>query len=235
MSAVLAPTAGAAAPSFFLDRDHSILAFNERVLDWACRTDVPLLERLRYLCIVSSNLDEFFEVRAAPHLAAAQAGSLKGEFTQQGFEELARAAHALVDRQYSLYNDELMPAFAKHGIAIVAHGERSVAQRAWVQEYFETEVRPLLVPVGLDAAHPFPQVANKSLNFFVQGRLRAGEPDRDRESATRAAATHPHAGQGIGEEDAAGVTFQRDSRAPGQSFPRPGGEPLLAVSRHTPL
>jgi polyphosphate kinase len=65
----------------FLDRDHSILAFNERVLDWARRADVPLLERLRYLCIVSSNLDEFFEVRAAPHLTAAQGGDLKGPYT----------------------------------------------------------------------------------------------------------------------------------------------------------
>ncbi|AMO25169.1 polyphosphate kinase [Ramlibacter tataouinensis] len=149
----------------FIDRDHSILAFNERVLDWAHRTDVPLLERLRYLCIVSSNLDEFFEVRAATHLDALKAGDLKGA---QGFEALARAAHALVGRQYALYNDELMPAFARQGIAIVAHGERNAAQRAWVHSYFESEVRPLLVPVGLDPAHPFPQVANKSLNFIVR-------------------------------------------------------------------
>ena len=67
----------------FVDRDHSILAFNERVLDWACRSGVPLLERLRYLCIVSSNLDEFFEVRAASHLEAAQSGSRKGTYTAQ--------------------------------------------------------------------------------------------------------------------------------------------------------
>ena len=97
----------------FLDRDHSILAFNERVLDWAHRDDVPLLERLRYLCIVSSNLDEFFEVRKAPHLTAMQAGDVKGEHSVQSFESLARAARTLVDRQYKLYNDELMPAFAR--------------------------------------------------------------------------------------------------------------------------
>jgi polyphosphate kinase len=152
----------------FLDRDHSILAFNERVLDWAHRSGVPLLERLRFLTIVSSNLDEFFEVRAADHLSAALAGEHKGPYTAQSFEKLSAAAHKLVERQYSLYNDELMPAFAKHGIAIVSHGERNAAQKAWVHEYFEREVRPLLVPVGLDPAHPFPQVANKSLNFIVR-------------------------------------------------------------------
>src|SRR5450830_922173 len=89
-----------------LDRDHSILAFNERVFDWACRADVPLLERLRFLCIVSSNLDEFFEVRAAPHLAASQGSDHKGIFTVNSFELLAAATHDLVARQYALYNDE---------------------------------------------------------------------------------------------------------------------------------
>lgn len=152
----------------FLDRDHSILAFNERVLDWAHRREVPLLERLRYLTIVSSNLDEFFEVRGAPHLTGAQAGEHKGPYTVRSFEALAAAAHKLVEKQYVLYNDELMPAFAKEGIAIVSHGERTAAQKAWVHDYFEREVRPLLIPVGLDPAHPFPQVANKSLNFIVR-------------------------------------------------------------------
>lgn len=152
----------------FLDRDHSILAFNERVLDWARRPDVPLLERLRYLCIVSSNLDEFFEVRAAPHLTAMQSGDRKGIYTVQTFESVAAAARKLVEQQYALYNDELMPAFAAKGIAIVSHGERNAAQKRWVDEYFEREVRPLLIPVALDPAHPFPQVANKSLNFIVE-------------------------------------------------------------------
>ena len=92
----------------FLDRDHSILAFNERVLDWAHRPDVPLLERLRYLCIVSSNLDEFFEVRMAAHLNAHAKAIRKGQYTLQSFESLAQAAHTLVDRQYSLYNLSLI-------------------------------------------------------------------------------------------------------------------------------
>ena len=151
-----------------LDRDQSILAFNERVLDWACRAEVPLLERLRYLCIVSSNLDEFFEVRAEPQLAAARAGSQRGVQTVASFEAFSMTAHALVARQYALYNDELMPAFEKHGIKIVSHGERNPAQRRWVKQYFEREVRPLLLPVALDPSHPFPQVANKSLNFVVR-------------------------------------------------------------------
>jgi polyphosphate kinase len=151
-----------------LDRDHSILAFNERVLDWAYRKDVPLLERLRYLCIVSSNLDEFFEVRAEPHLAGNQNKDEKGAYTVQSFKRLALAAHTLVARQYALYNDDLIPALETQGIRIVSHGDRNEVQRRWVRQYFEREVRPLLIPVGLDPSHPFPQVANKSLNFIVR-------------------------------------------------------------------
>ena len=155
-------------PFQFLDRDHSILAFNERVLDWAKRPDVPLLERLRYLCIVSSNLDEFFEVRAAPHLTAALANDEKGLYTAESFRALSEVAHDMVARQYSLYNDDLLPEFGRQGIRIVSHGERNTVQRRWVKAYFEREVRPLLIPVGLDPSHPFPQVANKSLNFIVR-------------------------------------------------------------------
>ena len=151
-----------------LDRDHSVLAFNERVLDWAVRDDVPLLERLRYLCIVSSNLDEFFEVRAEPHLLANQANDRKGPYSVKSFERLAASLHSLVDRQYALYNEKLMPAFEREGIKIISHGDRDLAQRKWVKLYFEREVRPLLIPVGLDPSHPFPQVANKSLNFIVR-------------------------------------------------------------------
>ena len=163
-----APQATATPPVQFLDRDHSILAFNERVLDWAKRPDVPLLERLRFLCIVSSNLDEFFEVRAAPHLTAAQSNEQKGLYTAHSFKAFSVAAHDMVARQYALYNDALLPAFEQHGIRIISHGERNAAQRRWVKAYFERAVRPLLVPVGLDPSHPFPQVANKSLNFIVR-------------------------------------------------------------------
>ncbi|TSE21609.1 Polyphosphate kinase [Tepidimonas alkaliphilus] len=152
----------------FLDRDQSILAFNERVLDWACRRDVPLLERLRYLAIVSSNLDEFFEVRFAPHHAARLAGEQRGAATVETYHALTQRIHALVDRQYAIYNDELLPALEKRGIRIITHGERNPHQRRWVRDYFVHEVQPLLLPVALDPAHPFPQVANKSLNFIVR-------------------------------------------------------------------
>lgn len=154
-------------PSKLLDRDHSLLGFNERVFEWAVREDVPLLERLRYLCIVSSNLDEFFEVRAEPHITAQRANESKGTYTVGTFERLADSLHRLVDRQYALYNEQLMPAFEKEGIKIVSHGDRTPAQRQWAKAYFDREVRPLLIPVGLDPSHPFPQVANKSLNFIV--------------------------------------------------------------------
>jgi polyphosphate kinase len=150
-----------------LDRDLSILAFNERVLDGARRHDVPLLERLRYLCIVSSNLDEFFEVRAAPHVAAAQQAIEEGDYSAQSLQRITQHARAMVDEQYRLYNQELLPAFEKEGIRILSQGERNVAQKRWVKSYFNKDVKPLLVPVSLDPSHPLPQVANKSLNFIV--------------------------------------------------------------------
>ena len=164
----LTPPAAPAAKFAFLDRDHSILAFNERVLDWARRAEVPVLERLRFLCIVSSNLDEFFEVRAAPHLLGASSDHSNRPESAASLAALSAAAKKLVASQYTLYNDSITPALAEQGIRILSHGERTTAQRKWVHEYFEREVRPLLVPVALDPAHPFPQVANKSLNFIVR-------------------------------------------------------------------
>ena len=151
-----------------LDRDVSILAFNERVLDWAKRPEVPLLERLRYLCIVSSNLDEFFEVRADLHMSAFRNGDEKGTYNTTTFETVYNTARDLVNEQYSLYNAVLLPSLQKEGIKILSHADRNLVQKKWVRDYFKREVNPLLVPVGLDPAHPFPQVANKSLNFIVQ-------------------------------------------------------------------
>jgi polyphosphate kinase len=152
----------------FVNRDHSILAFNERVMDWARRSEVPLLERLRYLGIVSSNLDEFFEVRMAPQLSAYKANEQRGLYTSQSYTEISAKVHELVAAQYAIYNDELLPLLEKKGIKLVPHGERNQRQKRWVKEYFHNEVQPLLMPVGLDPAHPFPQVANKSLNFIVR-------------------------------------------------------------------
>ncbi|WP_119292163.1 polyphosphate kinase 1 [Azohydromonas sediminis] len=159
--------AAAATPRLtLLNRERSTLEFNRRVLAQARRADVPLLERLRYITIVSSNLDEFFEVRFADYLEMArQPGT---GVSQRDLKDVAAEAHRLIDEQYALFNDEVMPALARAGIRIVNHAERDDAQRAWVARFFEQQVRPLLVPVGLDPAHPFPQVANKSLNFIVR-------------------------------------------------------------------
>ena len=149
-----------------LNRERAILEFNRRVLAQAQRADVPLLERLRYVCIVSSNMDEFFEVRFADYLEAARrAGS--GVSTRD-LDSVAADAHALIDDQYAVFNDEVMPALQGQGVVILNHEDRDAAQRRWVAGFFEREVRPLLVPVGLDPSHPFPQVANKSLNFIAR-------------------------------------------------------------------
>lgn len=154
-------------PLKLLNRDVSILAFNERVLSLAQNTEYPLLERLRFLCIVSSNLDEFFEVRAAPHVDAMRSDEQQSEINVQSYQAISKAAHALVEKQYEIFNTDLMPALAEQGIHLVSHGDRNPEQRRWVARYFESYVRPLLVPVALDPSHPFPQVANKSLNFIV--------------------------------------------------------------------
>ncbi|HSI38552.1 MAG TPA: polyphosphate kinase 1 [Methylotenera sp.] len=154
-------------PLKLLNRDTSILAFNERVLSLAQNPDYPLLERLRFLCIVSSNLDEFFEVRAAPHVDAMRDDEQQSDINVESYQAIAEVAHVLVDKQYHIFNAELMPALAEEGIHLVSHGDRTAQQRRWVAQYFEDEVRPLLVPVALDPSHPFPQVANKSLNFIV--------------------------------------------------------------------
>ena len=149
-----------------LDREQAILDFNRRVLAQAERADVPLLERLRYVTIVSSNLDEFFEVRFADYMEAVRERGT--DAAQRELDALAVSAHALIDEQYALFNDKVMPALAQAGIVVVNHAERTAAQRRWVAEFFEQQVKPLLVPVGLDPSHPFPLVANKSLNFIAR-------------------------------------------------------------------
>jgi polyphosphate kinase len=155
--------------SAFLDRELSQLMFNRRVLAQAEDKSIPLLERLRYLCIASSNLDEFFEVRVASLLAAGSAdGSLANHPALVAtLSRICEECHILVEHQYEILNQEVLPELAANGVHLVRHNERNEAQRAWVKDYFDTEVRPLLTPIGLDPAHPFPQVVNKSLNFIV--------------------------------------------------------------------
>jgi len=160
------PVPAAAPVAALLNRETAILEFNRRVLAQARRPDVPLLERLRYVCIVSSNMDEFFEVRFADVLEAArQAGP---GFSRRDLHAVAAEAHELMDEQYAVFNDEVMPALQREGIVILNHADRDPAQRRWVDAFFQRQVRPLLVPVGLDPSHPFPQVANKSLNFIAR-------------------------------------------------------------------
>ena len=156
----------AAAMPALLSRERAILAFNGRVLAQAERTDVPLLERLRYVCIVSSNMDEFFEVRYADCLEAARRPG--SSTTLRELEAISAAAHALVDEQYRVFNQVVMPLLKEAGIVILSHADRNPEQVRWVERFFAVEVQPLLVPVGLDPAHPFPQVANKSLNFVAR-------------------------------------------------------------------
>ncbi len=155
-----------------LNRERAILEFNRRVLAQACRADVPLLERLRYITIVSSNMDEFFEVRFADAIGAmreAMTGpDAEADPQRDDLRAVAQEAHALIDQKYAVFNDEVMPALQQQGIVIINHAERTPAQRAWVDRFFQREVQPLLLPVGLDPAHPFPLVANKSLNFIVK-------------------------------------------------------------------
>ena len=151
-----------------LDRDLSILSFNERVLCLARRQDYPLLERLKFLCIVASNLDEFFEVRMEAQLDAMQRKVKKGAVTVNSFNAVTEKAHALITHQYAIFNDELMPALKQAGVDIVAGFERTDIQKKWVSKYFEDNVKPLLLPIALDRAHPFPLVAGKALHFIVE-------------------------------------------------------------------
>ena len=159
------PPAELPKPVIFLDREISLLMFNRRVLAQAEDKRLPLLERLRYLCIVSNNLDEFFEVRMASLLA--QDALHPDPALATMFENIGAECHALVRQQYDILNSEVLPQLRQRGVHLVRHNDRNEAQRAWVKEYFDQQVRPLLTPIGLDPAHPFPQVSNKSLNFIV--------------------------------------------------------------------
>src|SRR5690606_2832965 len=140
--------------------------FNRRVMAQAQRDDVPLLERLRYICIVSSNFDEFFEVRYADVLEASR---MQGTgIGPKYLADVSNEAHELVEEQYRIFNEVVGPALKAEGIDILNHADRDLMQREWVSVFFHKQVRPLLVPIGLDPSHPFPQVANKTLNFIAK-------------------------------------------------------------------
>ena len=159
-------------PEHFLNRELSLLAFNRRVLAQAADDRVPLLERLRFLCIVSSNLDEFFEIRVAGLKEQIKLGShavgADGIPPLEVFHRVTEQAHGLIADQYALLNDVILPALEKQGIAFIRRSLWSDEQRAWIRDFFVREVMPVLTPIGLDPSHPFPRVLNKSLNFAVE-------------------------------------------------------------------
>jgi polyphosphate kinase len=161
----------ASAPSL-INRELGLIEFNRRVFAQAEDRRVPLLERLRFLCIVDSNLDEFFEIRVAGLKAQIAAGSSAsgpdGLTPEQAFKQIASAAHALVERMYRLLNDELFPQLAVERVRFLRRSKWNEGQKAWVKAYFFRELMPLLTPLGLDPAHPFPRLLNKSLNFIVE-------------------------------------------------------------------
>ncbi|MDP2834437.1 MAG: polyphosphate kinase 1 [Pseudomonadota bacterium] len=155
-----------------INRELGLLEFNRRVLAQAEDPTTPLLERLRFLCIFSSNMDEFFEVRVAGlkeqiHLNPSLTGP-DGLTARRAFREVARVSHALVARQYDLFNNEVIPALAEQDIRFVRRTHWNEEQAAWIRDFFFNELMPVLTPIGLDPAHPFPNVLNKSLNFAVE-------------------------------------------------------------------
>ncbi len=156
----------------YLNRELGLLAFNRRVLAQAEDERTPLLERLRFLCIVSSNLDEFFEIRMAglkeQVKAHATVVTTDGKTAQEAYRLVSAEAHAIVTEQYQHLNQIILPALADEGIRFLRRSTWNEAQREWIRNYFIREMVPVLTPIGLDPSHPFPKVLNKSLNFAVE-------------------------------------------------------------------
>jgi polyphosphate kinase len=158
-------------PKFYINREASLLEFNKRVLAQAKDDNVPLLERLNYLCISCSNLDEFYEIRVAGVIQMAvidpNAAGQDGLTPAGQLELIGKYAHELVDDQYKVLNEELIPALEKENIRFIRRTDWTDAQHRWLQTYFNDQLLPILTPVGLDSAHPFPRILNKSLNFII--------------------------------------------------------------------
>ncbi|MGA9854306.1 MAG: polyphosphate kinase 1 [Gammaproteobacteria bacterium] len=158
-------------PELYINRELSVLAFNHRVLDLAKDSSIPLLERLRFLCISSLNLDEFFEIRVAGLQQRLELAVAPLSPDDMAVGETLRAireqATDLIAEQYRVLNDQLLPALANERIYIVRRDRWSSAQEAWIRRYFNDELLAILSPLGLDPAHPFPRILNKSLNFIV--------------------------------------------------------------------
>jgi polyphosphate kinase len=167
-------------PAHFINRELSWLEFNHRVLEEALDAKNPLLERVKFFCIVSSNLDEFFEVRVAGIKQQIESDvverSMDGLTASETFRAIEKRVRRMVATQYACWREELLPALAANGIRLLELSELDPADLAWVGDYYRAQVRPVLTPLAIDPAHPFPQLLNKSLNLIV--RL---EMEKDRE------------------------------------------------------
>ena len=163
----------------FLHVELSLLSFNERVLSMAVDPTTPLLERLKYLCIFSSNMDEFFEIRVSGLKAKADSAvsgeSFDGLSPQLALEEISACAHDLVELQYKTLNQSVFPLMADYGIEFLQHNDWTEEQNKWIKTYFKREILPILTPIRLDPAHPFPLTINKGLSIIVD----LHDPERD--------------------------------------------------------
>jgi len=169
------------APQNFINRELSWLEFNRRVLEEAQDPTQPLIERVKFLTIFSSNLDEFFEIRVAGIKQQIESETSDvgpdGLSPTETFNSIQRIVGELVAAQYALWNDELVPELAKNGIRIRDVAQLSAKRAAWARRYFQEEVFPMLTPLAVDASHPFPQLLNKSHNLLVRAKAqRGGEP-----------------------------------------------------------
>jgi len=158
-------------PEYYINRELSLLEFNRRVLAQAQDDSVPLLERLRFLTISCTNLDEFFEVRVAGLKEKEAARSVRrgpdNMLPNEVLSELAVRTHEFVEEQYRVLNEDLLPALAEQQINFIRRNHWDTTQAAWLKKFFQEELQPVLSPMGLDPAHPFPKVVNKSLCFIV--------------------------------------------------------------------
>jgi len=171
------------APEHFLNRELSWLAFNQRVLDEALDPRTPLLERVKFFCITSSNLDEFFEVRVAGIKQQIESDvverSVDGLTATETFRAIQRRVRGMVEAQFRCWREDLLPALAASGIRFLDVNALGPADRVWVESYYQRQVGPVLTPLGLDPAHPFPQLLNKTLNLIVQLEVQQnGGPQR---------------------------------------------------------
>jgi len=162
---------GAGADRYF-NRELSWLEFNQRVLDEALDRRNPLLERLKFFCIVSSNLDEFFEVRVAGIKQQMQSDVARpfpdGLTPSETFRAVTARVRRMVDDQYRCWREQLVPELARHGIRFRQRHEVAAQDQEWLDAFYRAEVRPVLTPLAIDPSHPFPQLLNKSLNLIVQ-------------------------------------------------------------------